>query len=307
MTAGHAHEPPELPRGVAALTVVPDGRASGWDHLFLPDGVGERLRNQAMFTLLHRSRLDPTRTGLQGLLVLAGPPGTGKTTAARALARETAERLAMRGSTALVDLDTHALPSDLLGESQRNISHLLNQTLPRIAARQAFTIVLVDEVEAFATSRSSASFDTNPADLHRATDAVLTGLDRVAAEWPGVLFLATTNFPQAVDAALLSRADLVVDFPLPDHHVATAILRDSLEELAAHWPALELLAKDDDLLDELAGISAGLDGRRLRKIVLAAVAGREQTALDPSVMNADDLRASASLAAAAAGTESTAI
>jgi len=38
----------------------------------------------------------------------------------------------------------------------------------------------------------------------------------VAAERPGVLFVTTTNFPQAIDKAFLSRADLVLHLALPD-------------------------------------------------------------------------------------------
>ncbi len=40
-------------------------------------------------------------------------------------------------------------------------------------------IVLLDEVETLAVSRQKLSFDANPADVHRATDALLSGMDRL--------------------------------------------------------------------------------------------------------------------------------
>lgn len=71
-----------------------------------------------------------------------------------------------------------------------------------------------------------------PADhhVHRATDAVLAGIDAIAAEAPTVLFLATTNFLAGVDEAFPSRADLVVTFDLPDRATIERILRHSLAE-----------------------------------------------------------------------------
>ncbi|MGH3664809.1 MAG: AAA family ATPase [Egibacteraceae bacterium] len=277
-----------LPTGIALVETLPGQGDDGFGHLFLPEGVAERLVNQAVFSLAHRRHLSAVRSGLHGLVLLEGPPGTGKTTAARALAHAAALRLADRGATTLVVIDPHALPSDLLGASQRNVANLLGESVPRLAAERPFTIVLVDEIEALATRRSAASLETNPADLHRATDAVLTGLDAVAAAHPSVLVVATTNFVATVDEALLSRADLVVEFAVPDAVAAEAILRDSLSELAGSWPALKALVAEPGLAT-VAERCRGLDGRRLRKLVLAAVTARSETVDDPGRLTLDDL------------------
>jgi AAA+ superfamily predicted ATPase len=70
-------------------------------------------------------------------------------------------------------------------------------------------------VETLAADRRKMSMEANPVDVHRATDAVLTQLDQLTAEYPQLLFLATSNFAGAIDEALLSRADLVVTIDLP--------------------------------------------------------------------------------------------
>ncbi|MGH2821134.1 MAG: AAA family ATPase, partial [Actinomycetota bacterium] len=136
---------------------------------------------------------------------------------------------------------------------------------------------------------SSASFETNPADLHRATDAVLMALDTLAKQCPSVLFIATTNFPEAVDEALLSRADLVQLFSLPDRGARVSIIRDSLIAYAEAWDPLLALAAADDLIDELAGLSEGADGRTLRKLVVSSFTRREGTARDPATLTRGDL------------------
>jgi pachytene checkpoint protein 2 len=277
---------------VLSLHALPADHHDGpWDHIITAPGTKQRLLNQALLTLRHGRRL-ATLAGLpHGLIILAGPPGTGKTTLGRGLAQAAARALAPVGATTYAEIDPHAFPSEMLGESQRNITRLMTGTLPELAARRPHLIVLVDEVESFAVSRAAASFGSNPVDVHRATDAVLAGIDALAAEHPRTLFVATTNFPSALDDAFRSRADLVLTMDLPDEATIAAILAHALSELAGLWPGAAALAADEELHRKLAAGCAGWDGRRVRKLVLAALAQRRAVADDPNLLTADDLRA----------------
>jgi SpoVK/Ycf46/Vps4 family AAA+-type ATPase len=276
--------PPGI-EGIVAITELPDPAfADRWDRIIVDPNLKDRLLNFLVFSLRHRAGVQPVGLPLHGLVVLAGPPGTGKTTLAGGVADRAARELDQ--PVLFVDVDPHSFPSQLLGESQRSVARLFERTLPDLAARGLPTVVLLDEVESLAVSRSGASLETNPVDVHRATEAVLAGVDFVARTCPGVTFIATTNHPTGVDVAFMSRADLVEGMGYPDADAVHAILVDTLRELTDHPP-------DGVGLRRLAERCAEsqVDARQVRKLALRAITERRDLALDPSGIRIDDLEA----------------
>ncbi|MDK3255427.1 AAA family ATPase [Blastococcus capsensis] len=280
------------PPGIVGVHTLPADHHEGpWDSIITPPGLKERLLGTGLLILRHGRALGQLNGAPHGLILLSGPPGTGKTTLCQGLAQKVALALAPRGATTFVEIDPHAFPSDMLGEGPRAVGRLFSDTLPELAARRPHTIVLVDEIEALAVRRSTASFETNPVDVHRATDALLSGLDLLRRSCPQVLVLGTTNFAAAVDEAFLDRADLVLRLGLPDRPTVERILREALAEAATVFPGLLGVASDEALISELADRCTGLDGRRVRKLVLSAMGSRPDVALDPGLLTAADLRA----------------
>lgn len=285
-----------LPRGVASVHALPSSHHEGpWDHIVTPPGTKERLLGTAALTMRHGRRLAALPGPPSGLILLAGPPGTGKTTLAHGLAQAAALAVADRGATTFIEIDPHATPSEMLGESQRNVVRLLRDVVPQLARGRPHVIVLIDEVDSFAVRRDLASFETNPVDVQRATDAVLTGMDHLAATLPGTLFVTATNFLPAVDEAFLSRADLIVELGLPDAPTRAQILAAALADLAGVWPALKVLAEDAALHAELAGLTGGWDGRRVRKLPLAVIGADPALANNPANLTAAHLRVASGL------------
>lgn len=273
--------------GIAAITQLPDPAwEARWDRIVVPPAMKDRLLNYLLFSLRHRAGIDLVGLPIHGLVVLAGPPGTGKTTLAGGLADRAARELG--GDPLLyVDVDPHTFPSQLLGESQRAVSRLFERTLPDLASRGMPVVVLLDEVEALAVNRSRASLETNPVDVHRATEAVLSGIDRVAGTCPNVTFVATTNYIAGVDQAFLSRADLVEDVGRPTAAALHVIFGDTLREVTGRDPQA-----DDDLATLAAECAAHeIDGRQARKLVLRAISGDRRLATDPTSLTAADLLA----------------
>lgn len=267
-----------MTNSIAFQAKLPDpGFDTAWDAIMLPDGVKDRLVAQAVLSLNMRRKLTFEIAPLHGLIVLAGPPGTGKTTVARGLASRIAR--ALKGETVnFVQIDPHGLASAALGKSQQQVTKLFSQTIPE-AGLKGPAIVLLDEVETLAADRRRMSLEANPVDVHRATDAVLSGIDQLTREHPHILLIATTNYLEAVDAALLSRADLVEIFPLPGPKARAEIVGDTLDGLAGHWPVIAKLKKQ---VGQFVAASDGLDGRRLRKAIVGAAAQSLESARDPA-------------------------
>jgi AAA+ superfamily predicted ATPase len=266
------------PDGVARRCLLPnDDFNPAWNSIMLAEGIRERLLAQSLLSFTVRQKLPFESAPLHGLILLTGAPGTGKTTLARGLANQVAKQLSGTKCT-YVEIDPHALMSSAHGRSQQAVAKLFEQTLPELAMNGA-AIVLLDEVETLAVSRHQLSLEANPIDVHRATDAALAGMDRLTREHRNVLLIATTNFPKALDKAVLSRADHIEEIGLPNEAARREIISDTLKAIGGVWKKVSALEAD---ADRLAKIADGLDGRRIRKEIFVAIGSDIETAKDPN-------------------------
>jgi SpoVK/Ycf46/Vps4 family AAA+-type ATPase len=274
---------PEITRAA----FLPDREArEKWDSIIVPEGWKDRLVNQAIVTLKLRQSVSAARLPLHGIFVLSGPPGTGKTTLAEGLGAPLGDALGER--VLFVEVNSHKLVGGQLGKTQKLVDSLMNETIPE-AVQDDYALLLIDEVETLATARDQLSLSANPVDVHRAVDAALVGLDRLASSHKKLLVIATTNFQQAIDDAFLSRADLILQMPLPDQQGREQILGDTLRALGESYPRVKQLVYPATLA-RLAEASEGIDARQLRKSVAMACGRRREVALDPGKLAEDDIR-----------------
>ncbi len=286
----------ELPKGVQRVRPLPDDQLGAlWTSIKHDAALKEKLLAQAVLNFSMRSKVSRTVLPLHGVILLVGPPGTGKTSLARGLAHRVAKAFP-NDKFRLLEIEPHQLASSSLGKSQRAVTELFGQAIA-VAAASGPVIVLLDEVETLAADRTKLSMDANPVDVHRATDAVLVQLDALAEKYSNLLFVATSNFPRAVDSAFTSRADLILEIPLPNKEACSDILKDCLTGLGGVYPEIGKLVNGPGF-SECVGACVGLDGRTIRKVVASAIATNLQIALAPGTVTLAQILAAATAAKA---------
>jgi SpoVK/Ycf46/Vps4 family AAA+-type ATPase len=149
--------------------------------------ISERSREEELL----KQGLSPTRS-----IIFTGPPGVGKTLAARWLARKLRRPLMI--------LDLSAVMSSYLGRTGANVRHVLDY------AKGVNGILLLDELDSIAKRRDDA---TDVGELKRLVTVLLQEID----DWPASgLLIAATNHADLLDPAVWRRFEMRVEFPMPN-------------------------------------------------------------------------------------------
>ena len=284
----HPHEGEDLPKGIQRSRALPDdGLEALWQSIVIDPAQKERLLAQAVSNFTLRGRVPCDVIPLHGIILLVGEPGTGKTSLAKGLAHRTAKSFGGRGFR-LLEVEPHSLTSSSMGKTQRTVSDLFAQTIAE-AATQGPTIVLLDEVETLAADRSRMSLEANPIDVHRATDAVLVQLDLLAERFTRLLFVATSNFPRAVDAAFTSRCDLVMSIPPPRRRGLPTDPAELPRGLGHRLPRRSRPSPKRPNSPIARTPAWAWTARSVRKIVANALAKDRQVAMAPETVTMRDL------------------
>ncbi|KAF9534424.1 P-loop containing nucleoside triphosphate hydrolase protein [Crepidotus variabilis] len=219
----------------ATMCELPNQQYEGlWDSLIYADNVKMKLLDYIQATLiLSDANIDYNLVSWNRVVLLHGPPGTGKTSLCRALAQKIAIRFSHRYSNArLLEINSHSLFSKWFSESGKLVQKLFSGITDLIEEEDGFVVVLIDEVESLTAARAGAMAGTEPSDGLRVVNALLTQLDKLKHR-KNVLIMATSNLVQAIDSAFVDRADIIQFVDLPSREAIYDILRSCLCEMTS--------------------------------------------------------------------------
>lgn len=181
-------------------------------------------------------------------ILFFGPPGTGKTMMAKALANE--------ANAPFISVKSTKLIGEHVGDGARKVHELYDK-----ARELAPCIVFIDEFDAIALDRS---YQDLRGDVSEIVNALLTELDGIQNN-EGVCTIAATNRIEFIDLSIRSRFEEEIEFKLPSYEDRLEILKRNVKDLP-----LKISAR----LETIAELSEGLSGRDLVEKVIKATLHR---------------------------------
>ena len=178
-------------------------------------------------------------------ILLVGPPGTGKTMLAKAVAGESQVPFFSISGSEFVEM--------FVGMGASKVRDLFSQ-----AKEKAPCIVFIDEIDAIGQKRSGGQYGGND-EREQTLNQLLTEMDGFEGN-NGVIILAATNRPESLDPALTrpGRFDRRVPVELPDLQGREAILKVHARKIK--------VAEDVDF-NKIARMASGASGAELANIV----------------------------------------
>ncbi|KAH8891676.1 COG6-domain-containing protein [Thozetella sp. PMI_491] len=261
--------------------IVVQGDEVHWGDIAGLDTAKNALREAVVYPFLRPDLFMGLREPARGML-LFGPPGTGKTMLARAVATES--------RSTFFSISATSLTSKYLGESEKLVRALFS-----LAKHLAPSIIFVDEIDSLLSQRSGSSeheatrrikteFLIQWSDLQRAAAGRETvAKDKTRGDANRVLVLAATNLPWAIDEAARRRFVRRQYIPLPESETREIQIKTLLQQ--------QKHTLSDQDIAQLVALTDGFSGSDITALAKDAAMGPLRSVGDALLhMTMDDIR-----------------
>ncbi|XP_062537445.1 vacuolar protein sorting-associated protein 4 [Armigeres subalbatus] len=179
-----------------------------WSDVAGLEGAKEALKEAVILPIKFPHLFTGKRIPWKGIL-LFGPPGTGKSYLAKAVATEA-------NNSTFFSVSSSDLVSKWLGESEKLVKNLFE-----MARDHKPSIIFIDEVDSLCSSRS----DNESESARRIKTEFLVQMQGVGSDNDGILVLGATNTPWILDSAIRRRFEKRIYIPLPEEHARLVMFK----------------------------------------------------------------------------------
>ncbi|MBD5132171.1 MAG: ATP-binding protein [Clostridiales bacterium] len=188
--------------GYDLLNVVKPTDKITFDDIIGLDEAKEAIRRLLIDPLNNPEAYKKYGLKAGGFILLEGPPGTGKTTFAKAAAHELGVPFAEVNANALVD--------SYIGKTGKNIDKLFREARNLAEKKKCPVVLFVDELDFLAQKRGGENKTAA-----EAVPTLIKQMDGFGTNADDLVLIAATNIKESLDTAVLSRFRNVINIPLP--------------------------------------------------------------------------------------------